>query len=729
MLPNDHPLASQIVSCVEEVANGTDAVVSMEPVHAGSYPDGEDVGAGPESASLPSQIEDAVPAESWLQPFEISQEMPSYTIAETDPPPNDHAVDSQIVSCADEVANGTDAVVSMEPVHAGSYPDGEDVGAGPKNASPPFQIEDAVPAESWLQPFEISQEIPSCTIAETDPPPNDHAVDSQIVSCADEVANGTDAVVSMEPAHAGSYPDGEDVGAAPESTSLPSRIEDAAPDGHDVGQEVSSSAYAAATDDSAPASAEPVDVTGAMSRLEARIAQLEARRVDAWLERRLREFERMLAALDERMATSERGNISASGPIESGLQELRQRVETWENQLSTAAADQAKSFADKLEGAEARLRQTVGELRTRALEISGRLEAVEREKELHALAAEMPVMASNTYESQNATAPAQEMPSTVAEAPDAADESYLAAARRAALAAQSLARDEFGEDASRVGGRRRTRLLLGLCAGLGLVLAGTGVVLKYNFVSAAISGPAVAGAHSARLAASDRLPSPATVGAWTGDDAAKNMLGIGLAYLDGAGVAKDDMRAAGWIARAAMRGEPVAQYWLGTLYEHGRGERADPAEAIRWYEASALQGNLRAMYKLGVSYAEGWGTQKNYGESGTLVFARRRIGIHQRAVQSRRSLRARPGRPAKPARRIQMVCACGGAGRQGVCVPHRRLVVADDCGGFGDRARISCGVQAGTARCRRKCDADIAAYGSQRSVSRSCVLSEKRIAG
>ncbi len=102
--------------------------------------------------------------------------------------------------------------------------------------------------------------------------------------------------------------------------------------------------------------------------------------------------------------------------------------------------------------------------------------------------------------------------------------------------------------------------------------------------------------------------------AWTGDDAAKTMLGVGLAYLDGAGVAKDDMRAAGWIARAAMRGEPVAQYWLGTLYEHGRGEKADPAEAIRWYEASALQGNLRAMYKLAVSYAEGWGTQKNYGE-------------------------------------------------------------------------------------------------------------------
>ena len=128
-------------------------------------------------------------------------------------------------------------------------------------------------------------------------------------------------------------------------------------------------------------------------------------------------------ALDERMATSERGNISASGPIESGLQELRQRVETWENQLSTAAADQAKSFADKLKGAEARLRQTVGELRTRTLEISSRLEVVERDKELHALAAEMPITALTPRHPQNATMPAQETPSTVAEAPDVADKS------------------------------------------------------------------------------------------------------------------------------------------------------------------------------------------------------------------------------------------------------------------------------------------------------------------
>ena len=161
---------------------------------------------------------------------------------------------SPIISFVDEVANGIDAVVSMELTHAGSCPDAEDVGAGPESASLPSQIEDAAPAKSCLQPSEISQEMPSSTVAEIDPLPNDDAVASQIVSGAGEVTNGTGAIVSMEPWHAGSYPDGEKVGADPDSASLPSQIENAAPAGHDVEQEPSSSASAVATDNSVPTS-------------------------------------------------------------------------------------------------------------------------------------------------------------------------------------------------------------------------------------------------------------------------------------------------------------------------------------------------------------------------------------------------------------------------------------------------------------------------------------------
>ena len=89
----------------------------------------------------------------------------------------------------------------------------------------------------------------------------------------------------------------------------------------------------------------------------------------------------------------------------------------------------------------------------------------------------------------------------------------------------------------------------------------------------------------------------------------------GLAYLNGHGVPRNIEQAVRFLTPAALSGEPVAQYWLGTLYEHGNGEPANPTMAKRLYEASAMRGNVRAMYKLAVAYAEGLGTPQSYQES------------------------------------------------------------------------------------------------------------------
>jgi localization factor PodJL len=71
-----------------------------------------------------------------------------------------------------------------------------------------------------------------------------------------------------------------------------------------------------------------------------------------------------------------------------------------------------------------------------------------------------------------------------------------------------------------------------------------------------------------------------------------------------------------FLTQAAEKGQPVAQYRLGTLYERGQGVATDPAKAARWYELSANQGNRKAMHNLAVSYAAGAGGKKNMAEAG-----------------------------------------------------------------------------------------------------------------
>jgi TPR repeat protein len=368
--------------------------------------------------------------------------------------------------------------------------------------------------------------------------------------------------------------------------------------------------------DAAAASAESTPSDGGpISTIESRIAQLEARRVDPWLERRLREFERMLSTLDERV-----GAPPADGNSDNRLQQIVERLEAFEKKQAAAVEEQAKALKETIEAREAKLRQTQTELRTLTLEASGRLEALERDRELRAMAVEMPAVDFAPHAPEPAP---PEAPAADNKHEDAAnsEESYLAAARRAALTAQSLAKAEEKSFAEGVSAwvapmKTRSRLLVAVCAALGIVLFGSEFLLSHR---AAATQPA----HPPILQTAKLLPpvksargsdfAGINAAALSGSDRAQ--LELGLAYLNGAGVAENDSRAAHWLEQSAAAGDAVAQYWLATLFEHGKGEPASAAEAIRWYEAAALQGNLKAMYKLAVSYAEGWGTRQNYGEA------------------------------------------------------------------------------------------------------------------
>lgn len=65
----------------------------------------------------------------------------------------------------------------------------------------------------------------------------------------------------------------------------------------------------------------------------------------------------------------------------------------------------------------------------------------------------------------------------------------------------------------------------------------------------------------------------------------------------------------------AEKGDPGAQYLLGTLYVEGKGVARDDAAAVKWFQRAANQGDPRAQYDLGASYAEGTGVAKSAVEA------------------------------------------------------------------------------------------------------------------
>ncbi len=75
-------------------------------------------------------------------------------------------------------------------------------------------------------------------------------------------------------------------------------------------------------------------------------------------------------------------------------------------------------------------------------------------------------------------------------------------------------------------------------------------------------------------------------------------------YIEGKAVAQDFSEAARWYQRAAAQGLAPAQYRLGTLYEKGHGVPRDAASARIWYKRAAEKGNHKAMHNLAVIYTQ-----------------------------------------------------------------------------------------------------------------------------
>lgn len=80
---------------------------------------------------------------------------------------------------------------------------------------------------------------------------------------------------------------------------------------------------------------------------------------------------------------------------------------------------------------------------------------------------------------------------------------------------------------------------------------------------------------------------------------------VGTRYAAGLGVAADLTQAAQWFSRAAARGLAAAQFRLAAMYERGQGTAADVEKARIWYRRAAEQGHVKAMHNLAVLSVNG----------------------------------------------------------------------------------------------------------------------------
>jgi TPR repeat protein len=287
----------------------------------------------------------------------------------------------------------------------------------------------------------------------------------------------------------------------------------------------------------------------------------EAPAADAWLERRLRVFERALNALEVRAEASARDQARAVAQLEERL-------------LALAAASQAKPIPAPEQKVE---REPVVQAARLQAEPEERVREVPQEKSIPT------------------TLTLDPLPEAAVSREEMAD--VLQAAR-------SKARPVEEPPPPRTGARIRWLAI----SALSLVALFLCASLTLGDSARATSSEFQGDGTAYRRVAAQGLPRTIAI-ADSGD--ARAQAALALAYLRGAGVSDDPSSAARWSAAAAQSGDPMGQYLLGALYGQGEGVKPDPVRAFALFSAAAARGNLKAMHNLAIAYVEGNGTPKN----------------------------------------------------------------------------------------------------------------------
>jgi len=117
---------------------------------------------------------------------------------------------------------------------------------------------------------------------------------------------------------------------------------------------------------------------------------------------------------------------------------------------------------------------------------------------------------------------------------------------------------------------------------------------------------------------------------------------IGLMFLRGQGVPKDEAQAVAWFRPAAARGYATAQYNLAVMHLRGLGVPRDFVEAATWFRLAADQGHARAQYNLAVMHLKGDGVLRDNAEAAAWLGKAAARG-HPGAAEILRSMRGEGG--------------------------------------------------------------------------------------
>lgn len=120
-----------------------------------------------------------------------------------------------------------------------------------------------------------------------------------------------------------------------------------------------------------------------------------------------------------------------------------------------------------------------------------------------------------------------------------------------------------------------------------------------------------------------------------GDAAAQRNLG--LLYLNGQGVPKNEAAAADWFRRSSDQGFPRASANLGEMYLRGVGVPRDPEQAVTFFQRAAEAGLAEAQYNLAILTEAGFGVRKDL-ELARRWFQRAAAGGHAPARERLRQM-------------------------------------------------------------------------------------------
>jgi TPR repeat protein len=353
-----------------------------------------------------------------------------------------------------------------------------------------------------------------------------------------------------------------------------------------------------AGDEGAPASSEPP------------AEKSQPRAPDAWLERRLRVFERAMTAMEARQEKVEKDSRAMAVSAEDNIKTLQGTINTLIARLDKSDGQQKTSAED--------IRAALSEVSLRIQTVEGVARAALVENDVEefedAPAFEPAPVQPASAEAEEVAAPAKPVPESI-NAPE--QKSFLHAARASAIAAAAARAEPEAAKAKNLRFDIKVAYVVAGLIGLTVFIVAAGIAFSQGVRDGRRDAlrhteqvvPQSAPVAAASLTPLDRLTKLAEAGNANAEFAIANR------YLDSRGPTPNPVAGMLWMSRAAKQGNALAQYALGSLYQKGVGTKADSVQAMHWFEAAALQGNRKAMHDLAISYAEGLGGVRSSSEA------------------------------------------------------------------------------------------------------------------